>query len=138
MRMASVRARTHPQEAVAANLETGAGAERRGAAVRRAGGAAGLVEQSYDLAADPAAALNHDLAGRVMTATTQVPLSSIRSHAGRARHGGPAAPAAARRWQWPRRSRAPGWRRSRAWANSLLSPGLPQRVAGLVLRHTAG
>ncbi|MFC7035591.1 alpha/beta fold hydrolase [Nonomuraea rubra] len=136
MRMASVPPATR-EEAVAANLETwrvlsGEALPFDEQAARR------LVEQSYDLAADPAAALNHDLAGRVMTADRQVPLSSIKVPT-LVVHGTedplrplPHGEAVAAQIPGARLEAIPGM------GHSLLSPGLPQRVAGLVLRHTAG
>ncbi|MEV1005332.1 hypothetical protein [Nonomuraea sp. NPDC050202] len=55
-----------------------------------------LSEETLDGSADPAAALNHDLAGRVMTSDRLVSaVLDHRAHAGRSRHGGPAAPAPA-------------------------------------------
>ncbi|MDN3352006.1 alpha/beta hydrolase [Actinomadura sp. DC4] len=130
--------RTTREEIVAADLETwrvlcgGEAVPFDEDAARR------FVETAYDQANDYAAATNHDLAGRRMTADRLVPLSSIAAptlvvHGSEdplrpPEHG--AAVAAA----------IPGarLRTISAMGHGFFSPGLPRRVAGLVLGHTAG
>ncbi|MEU6710480.1 alpha/beta fold hydrolase [Nonomuraea sp. NPDC046802] len=127
--------RTTRAEHVAANLETwrvlnGDALPFDEEAARR------FVEESHDLSADPAAAANHDLAGRAMTEDRRVPLSSITAptlvvHGTHdpllpLPHG--AAVAAA----------IPGarLRTIEGMGHAFLSPGLPGRVAELVLAHS--
>ncbi|AQZ60613.1 alpha/beta hydrolase [[Actinomadura] parvosata subsp. kistnae] len=95
-----------------------------------------LVQESYDAARDPAAAANHDLAGRVMTADRLVPLSSIKAPT-LVVHGTedplrplPHGEAVAGQIPGARLETIPGM------GHSFLSPGLPRRIADLILRHT--
>ncbi|PZG16129.1 alpha/beta hydrolase [Nonomuraea aridisoli] len=96
-----------------------------------------LTEDSHDLTANPAAAANHDLAGRQMTEDRLVPLSAIKAPA-LVVHGTadplrplPHGEALAAAIPHARLERIDGM------GHSLLSPGLPGQVAELILRHTA-
>ncbi|WP_043631159.1 alpha/beta fold hydrolase [Nonomuraea candida] len=95
-----------------------------------------LVEESYDRAADPGAALNHDLAGRIMTEDRRAALSSVKA-ATLVVHGTedpllplPHGAAVAAAIPHARLEAVAGM------GHSFLSPGLPRRIAELVLRHT--
>jgi pimeloyl-ACP methyl ester carboxylesterase len=94
------------------------------------------VELSYDQASDPAAAANHDLAAKRMTADRLVPLSSIKAPSlivhGTADPLRPLAHGEAVAAQIPgARLRAiPGM------GHGFFSPELPRRVAELILDHT--
>ncbi|MEO3869247.1 alpha/beta fold hydrolase [Nonomuraea sp. B12E4] len=96
-----------------------------------------LVAEAYDQSGNPAAALNHDLAGRLMTDDRLVPLSSVKAPT-LVVHGTedplrplPHGEAVAAQIPGARLHRVPGM------GHSFLSPGLPRRIAGLVLDHTA-
>ncbi|MFB4281602.1 MULTISPECIES: alpha/beta fold hydrolase [unclassified Nonomuraea] len=135
MRAAAVP-RTTREENVAANMETwrvlnGEVLPFDEAAARR------LVEESYDRAGNPAAATNHDLAGRAMTADRRAPLSSIKAPT-LVIHG-TADPLLPTPHGAALAARIPGARLEtiEGMGHSFLSPGLPRRVAELILRHTA-
>ncbi|MEV0383795.1 alpha/beta fold hydrolase [Nonomuraea sp. NPDC050643] len=95
-----------------------------------------LAEEAHDSTSDPTAALNHDLAGRVMTADRLAPLSSITAPT-LVIHGTedplrplPHGEAVAAAIPGARLEAIPGM------GHSLLSPGLPRRVAELILRQS--
>jgi len=94
------------------------------------------VELSYDQAGDPAAAANHDLAAKRMTADRLVPLSSIKAPS-LIVHGTadplrplPHGEAVAAQIPGARLRPIPGM------GHGFFSPELPRRVADLVLEHT--
>jgi pimeloyl-ACP methyl ester carboxylesterase len=94
------------------------------------------VELSYDQAGDPAAAANHDLAARLMTADRLVPLSSIKAPT-LVIHGtaDPLRPpahgrAVAARIPGARLRTIPGM------GHGFFSPRLPRHIAELILDHT--
>ncbi|TDC89800.1 alpha/beta hydrolase [Nonomuraea deserti] len=127
--------RTTRAEHLAANLETwrvlsGDGLPFDEEAARR------FVAESHDLSADPGAAANHDLAGRQPAAGWLAPLSSITAPT-LVVHGTddpllplPHGEALAGQIPGARLRTVPGM------GHSFLSPGLPRRIAELVLRHT--
>ncbi|GAA2689198.1 alpha/beta fold hydrolase [Nonomuraea recticatena] len=124
--------RTTREEHVAANLETwrvlnGEALPFDEEAARR------FVEESYDVAADPAAALNHDAAGRLMTEDRRAPLASIKAPT-LVVHGSedpllplPHGEALAAAIPHARLEVVPGM------GHSFLSPGLPRHIAELLL-----
>ncbi|SDH47008.1 alpha/beta fold hydrolase [Nonomuraea jiangxiensis] len=94
-----------------------------------------LAAEAYDHSRNPAAALNHDLAGRLMTDDRLVPLSSVKAPT-LVVHGTedplrplPHGEAVAAQIPGARLHRIPGM------GHSLLSPGLPRRIAELILDH---
>lgn len=94
------------------------------------------VELSYDRASDPSAAANHDLAASRMTADRLVPLSSIKAPS-LIVHGTadplrplPHGEAVAAQIPGARLQPIPGM------GHGFLSPGLPRRIAELILDHT--
>ena len=94
------------------------------------------VETSYDRANDFAAAANHDLAGRAMTADRRVPLSSITAPT-LVVHGTddplrplPHGEALAAQIPGARLRTVPGM------GHGFFSPGLPRHIAELILEHT--
>ncbi|MFC7583563.1 alpha/beta fold hydrolase [Nonomuraea antimicrobica] len=96
-----------------------------------------LAEESFDRSANPAAAANHDLAGRVMTKDRCVPLFTVRAPT-LVVHGTedplrPLPHGAAVTAQIPdaRLETIEGM------GHSFLSPGLPGRIAELIIRHTS-
>ncbi|TMR96672.1 alpha/beta fold hydrolase [Nonomuraea basaltis] len=96
-----------------------------------------FVEASYDRSGDPAAALNHDAAGRLMTEDRRVPLSSIKAPT-LVVHGTedpllplPHGEALAAEIPHARLRTIPGM------GHTFLSPGLPRRVADLILTQPA-
>ncbi|MEV0613059.1 alpha/beta hydrolase [Nonomuraea sp. NPDC050404] len=96
-----------------------------------------LVTESYDLSSNPAAAANHDLAGRALTADRRVPLSAIKA-ATLVIHGTddpllplPHGEAVAAAIPHARMETITGM------GHSFLSPELPRRVAKPILRHTS-
>ncbi|TDD44553.1 alpha/beta fold hydrolase [Nonomuraea terrae] len=95
-----------------------------------------LAEEGHDRTANPAAAANHDLAGRKMTEDRLVPLSSIKAPAlvvhGTADPLRPLPHGEALAAAIPQARLEP----IDGMGHSLLSPGLPRRVAELILRHT--
>lgn len=123
-------------EQVAANLETwrvlnGDVLPFDEAAARR------FVEASYDRATDPAAALNHDLAGRHMTDDRRAPLSSIKAPT-LVIHGTedplrplPHGEALTKQIPHARLQTIPGM------GHAFFSPDLPRRIGEIVLSHTA-
>ncbi|GAA4493569.1 alpha/beta fold hydrolase [Actinoallomurus oryzae] len=95
-----------------------------------------LVADSHDSADDPAAAANHDLASRRMTDDRRVPLTSITAPT-LVVHGTedplrplPHGEALAAQIPGARLRTVPGM------GHTFLSPGLPRRVAELLLEHT--
>ncbi|MCK2217333.1 alpha/beta fold hydrolase [Actinomadura sp. ATCC 31491] len=93
-----------------------------------------LAEETEDRTADPSAALNHDRAGRALTPDRRAPLSSIACPA-LVVHGTedpllplPHGEALAALVPGARFHAVPGM------GHGFLSPGLPRRVAGLLLR----
>ncbi|MGW0436292.1 alpha/beta fold hydrolase [Micromonospora sp. NPDC003197] len=95
-----------------------------------------FVETSYDRARDPAAATNHDLAGRQMTADRLASLSSITAPTlvvhGTADPLFPLAHGEALAGQIP----GAQLRVVTGMGHSLWSPGLSQQIADLILTHT--
>ena len=127
--------RTTREDAVAADLETwrvlnGDALPFDERAARR------FVEASYERASDPAAAAHHDPAGRRMTDDRLVPLSSIKAPTlvvhGTADPLRPLPHGAALAAQIP----GARLRTVDGMGHGFFSPGLPRRVAGLVLEHT--
>jgi pimeloyl-ACP methyl ester carboxylesterase len=128
--------RTSRAEHIAANLETwrvlnGGVLPFDEPAARR------LVADSYDRASDHAAAANHDLAGRRMTDDRRVPLSSITAPT-LVVHGTadplrplPHGEALAAQIPGARLRTIPGM------GHAFLSPGLPRRIAEIIVEHTA-
>lgn len=128
--------RTTREEHIAADLETwrvlnGDVLPFDEAAARR------LVADSYDRTSDPAAAANHDLAGRRMTDDRRAPLSSITAPT-LVVHGTedplrplPHGEAVAAQIPGVRLRTVPGV------GHAFLSPGLPRQVGELILEHSS-
>ncbi|MGW0804846.1 alpha/beta fold hydrolase [Nonomuraea sp. NPDC002799] len=128
--------RTTREEHIAANLDTWR--ELNGDVLPFDEDAARwFIAESYDRAADPAAALNHDRAGRLMTEDRRAPLSSIKAPT-LVVHGteDPILPpahgeAVAAAIPHARLETVSGM------GHAFFSPGLPRRVAELILRQPA-
>ncbi|WP_235029974.1 alpha/beta fold hydrolase [Nonomuraea solani] len=124
--------RTTRAEIVAANVETwrvlnGDALPFDEEAARR------FAEEAHDAMDNPAAALNHDLAGRVMTADRRVPLSAVKAPT-LVVHGThdplrplPHGRVLAAEIPQARLATIPGM------GHSLFSPGLPRRIAEMIL-----
>lgn len=96
-----------------------------------------FVERSHQRAHDPAAAANHDLAGRRFTAERLVPLSTITAPT-LVIHG-TEDPIFATAHAEALAAQVPGARLHviEGMGHNLFSPGLPERIADLVADHTA-
>ncbi|WP_211303052.1 alpha/beta fold hydrolase [Allonocardiopsis opalescens] len=124
------------EEQIAASLETWR-VLNGGALPFDEAAALAFVTGAHDRAADPAAAANHDLAGRALTPDRLAPLSAITAPT-LVVHGTedpllplPHGRALAERIPGARLRTVPGM------GHGFHSPGLPERIAGMILEHTA-